>query len=414
MNPIYLDYAATTPIDPAAARAMGAWLDGEARFGNPSSVQHEFGRGAAAAVEQARAQVASLIGADPNTPVFTAGATESNNLAILGAARFGYRRGRGDHVITVATEHQAVLEPCAQLEREGLRVTRLPVDRSGRLDLADLERVLDERTLLVSVMHANNEIGTVQDVASVIRLAHRHGALVHVDAAQSVGKLPVDCRGWDVDLLSVSAHKLYGPQGVGALYLRRQPRLRLEPLSFGGGQERGVRSGTVPVHQVVGFGAACAVAEQRLDQDRRHLAGLRERLWRRLEPLGGVFVNGTESGAPHVLNVSFAGVHGEALDAEIRGRLAVSAGSACSAANGHPSHVLRALGLPDALAHSSVRFSLGRPTTEAEIDEAATVITEAVKRLRAISPLWVRHRAGDRLESLYSQGTPLENRGRSA
>lgn len=400
MSTLYLDYAATTPLDPTVATAMAAWLTADAPFANPTSV-HGPGRFVAAAVEAARAEVAALIGADPQEIVWTSGATEADNLALIGAARWRRERGRGDHIVTLRTEHQAVLAACAALEAEGFRITRVTPAPDGRLDPDALAEVLDADTALVSIMHVNNETGVVQDLAAIAERVKAAGALLHVDAAQSAGRLALDVRRLPIDLLSLSAHKCYGPKGVGALYVRRRPRVRLQPLLVGGGQEGGLRSGTVPVHQVVGMGAAYRVAGQRQVADHVRLMELRERLRGGLATLDGIVLNGRADGCPHILNVSFAGVHGEALAAELAD-LAVSSGSACSSSSGSASHVLRAMGRPDALAHSAVRFSLGRPTTERDIDRAVDIVTAAVKRLRAFSPLWREYCAGADLAELYA------------
>jgi cysteine desulfurase len=378
---IYLDYQATTPCDARVVAAMAPfWSDG---FGNAASRTHAAGWAAGEAVETARRQVAALVAADARAVIFTSGATEANNLAILGAARGAADRSR-DQVVVAATEHKAVLDPADWLGREGFRVTRVGVGCDGRLDLDALEQVLDERTLLVSVMHANNEIGVVQDIAEVARLAHGSGALVHTDAAQSAGKLPLDVDALGIDLLSVSAHKLYGPKGVGALIVRRRrPPLRLAPLLHGGGHERGLRSGTLPVPLCVGFGLACEIAGAELREEAARVRALRERLWTGLcERVPGVSLNGhPELRLPGNLNVRFP-VEGEALLAATP-ELALSAGSACTSAVRQPSHVLRALGLDEAEALASLRLSIGRPTTRAEVDRAVELIATQVARLRS-------------------------------
>ncbi|HYD98124.1 MAG TPA: aminotransferase class V-fold PLP-dependent enzyme [Alphaproteobacteria bacterium] len=380
MEPIYLDYQATTPLDPRVLEAMLPWWG--ARFGNPHSTGHARGRDAGAAVEAARAEVAALIGGDPREIVFTSGATEANNLAIKGAARF--HRRRGDHVVTVATEHKCVLESVRALEAEGFRTTILPVGPDGLLDLDRLAAALDDRTLLVSVMLANNEIGTIQPLAEIARIAHAAGALVHTDAAQAAGKIPVDVAALDVDLMSLSAHKLYGPQGIGALWLRRRPRARIAPLFDGGGQERGLRSGTVPTPLAVGFGAACAVARAEMPAESARIAALRDRLAELLvSRLAPVYVNGHPTRRlPGNLSIGFAGVEATRLLAALP-ELALSAGSACTSAAVEPSYVVRALGRDDGEAAATVRIALGRFTTAGEVERAAELLIGRVTALRA-------------------------------
>jgi cysteine desulfurase len=382
--PVYLDNHATTRTDPRVVAAMLPYFT--EHYGNAASRHHAFGRAAEEAVETARAQVADLIGADPREIIFTSGATESDNLALKGAA--GLYRPRGDHLITVQTEHRAVLDPCRRLEREGFRVTYLPVDEFGRVTAAQVAEALTERTLLVSAMAANNEIGTLHPLADIGRLCKERGTLFHSDAAQAAGKVPLDVEELGVDLLSLSAHKIYGPKGIGALYVRRRgPRVRLEPLFDGGGHERGLRSGTLPVPLVVGFGVACALCRTELTAEAERLRGLRERLWRGImDRLTEVRLNGhpTER-LPNNLNLSFAWVAGEALLTGLR-QLAVSSGSACTSADPEPSYVLRALGLDDDLARGSLRFGLGRFTTAEEVDYAAAEVVRTVERLRALSP----------------------------
>lgn len=379
-RPIYLDYQASTPCDPRVIETMLPFF-GE-RFGNPHSVNHRHGREAEAAVEHARGQVAELIGAEAREIVFTSGATEANNLAVKGAARF--LKERRPHVISCVTEHKCVLESVRRLEKEGLRVTWLPVGSNGLIDLNDLAAALDEETALVSIMAVNNEIGSIQPIAEIGALCREHGALFHTDAAQAVGKIPLDVEAMKIDLLSISGHKMYGPMGVGALYVRRRPRVRLEPLFDGGGQERGVRSGTLPGPLCVGLGAACAIAQGEMTAEAARLTGLRDRLLTALQAgLSGISVNGTtDRRIPGNLNLSFAGIEAEALMQEMPG-LSVSTGSACTSASVEPSYVLRALGLSDAAARASVRIGLGRPTTESEVDAAAEIIIAAVSHLRA-------------------------------
>jgi cysteine desulfurase len=383
--PIYLDYQATTPMDPRVLEAMLPYFT--VKFGNPHST-HAFGREAEAAVEKARGQTAALIGADPREVVFTSGATESNNIAIKGAARFARAHARGgaprDRVVTLATEHKCVLESARALEREGFEVAVLPVQPDGIVDPGRLAEALNERTALVSVMAVNNEIGTVQPLAEIGALARARGVLFHTDAAQAVGKMPLDVEAMNIDLLSVSGHKIYGPKGIGALYVRRRPRVRLEPLFDGGGQERGVRSGTLPAPLCVGFGEACAVAGLEMAEEAERLRGLRERFLVRLRAAApDVRLNGhpTERVAGN-LNVSFAGVDAETLLEACPG-LALSTGSACSSASVEPSYVLKALGLPDEIAAGGIRIGLGRFTAASEVDYAVDTLVAAVRRLRA-------------------------------
>ncbi len=387
--PIYLDHHATTPVDPRVVAAMLPLFSED--FGNAASANHLFGWRAEAAVEDARERVAAAIGAEPREIIFTSGATESNCLAILGAARSELLRSparRRDRIVTVATEHPAVLDPCGQLEREGFSVRYLPVDRvdrSGLLDLATLRDAIDERTLLVSVMAANNEIGVLQPLDEIARLCVERGVLLHSDAAQAVGKLPLDVTELPLDLLSVSGHKLYGPKGVGFLYIRsRRPRIRLEPILHGGGHERGLRSGTLPVPLIAGLAQALDLCLAELESESERLRGLRDRLWQRLSSeLDGVVLNGcAKRRLPGNLNVSFEGVDGDKLLLALTD-IAVSSGSACSSARPEPSHVLAALGVPEALSRASLRFGLGRGTTEAEIERAADCVVEAVVQQRS-------------------------------
>ncbi|HZF25871.1 MAG TPA: IscS subfamily cysteine desulfurase [Steroidobacteraceae bacterium] len=383
-RPVYMDYAATTPVDARVAAAMAECLVLEGSFGNASSTGHSFGAEARRRVESARAEVAQLIGAEPAEIVWTSGATESNNLAILGAARF--RRDRGLHVITSKTEHKAVLDPCRQLEKEGFRVTYLRPDRCGIIAPEQLAEALRADTVLVSIMHVNNEVGVIQHIEAIGRLCRERGVLLHVDAAQSVGKIPVDVRALGVDLLSLTAHKLYGPKGSGALFMRRRPPIGLAPLMFGGGQEGGVRSGTLATHQIVGLGTACAIAREEMASDAARIEVLRARLLAGLESLGDVHLNGHPTQRiAHLLNVSFEGVEGESLIFGLPG-LAVSTGSACNSATQEPSYVLRALGRSDALAQGSVRFSFGKFSSSADVDEAVRAVGAQIHRLRALSP----------------------------
>lgn len=378
--PIYLDYQASTPCDSRVVEAMLPYFG--AHFGNPHSIDNRHGREAEAAVERARGQVADLIGAEAREIVFTSGATEANNLAVKGASRF--LKDRRPHVISCLTEHKCVLESVHRLEKEGLRVTWLPVGGDGLIDLDQLAAALDEETALVSIMAVNNEIGVIQPIAEIGALCRENGALFHTDAAQAAGKIPLDVEAMKIDLLSISGHKMYGPMGIGALYVRRRPRVRLEPLFDGGGQERGVRSGTLPGPLCVGLGAACAIASNEMAAEAGRLAVLRDRLLGALQThLTDVHLNGaTGQHIPGNLNLGFAGVEAKDLIQALPG-LSVSTGSACTSASVEPSYVLRALGLSDAAARTSIRFGLGRPTTESEIDAAAEMIVAAVSRLRA-------------------------------
>ena len=378
---IYMDYAATTPVDPAVAEKMAACLTLEGNFANPASA-HAPGRAARAAVEAARREVAALVNADPLEIVFTSGATESDNLAIKGAAYFLKDKGR--HIVTSRIEHKAVLDACKQLEKEGWSVTWLKPDADGVIQADAVAAALRDDTVLVSLMHANNEIGVLNDIAAIGRLVRGRGILFHVDAAQSAGKVSIDLKLMDVDLMSFSAHKVYGPKGAGALYVRRTPRVNLAPLIHGGGHEQGIRSGTLATHQIVGMGEAFRLARALMPAESERLAGLRERLWKGLEPLG-VLLNGHPTQRlPGILNLSFPGVEGESLLLACE-PLAVSSGSACNAANAEPSYVLRALGRDDQLAGSSLRFSLGRFSTEAEVDEAIARVSREFRRLKALA-----------------------------
>jgi len=381
---VYLDNAATTPVDPRVIAAMLECLGTEGDFANPAAVAHEPGRRAHRRVEQARAEVAALVGADPAQVVWTSGATEADNFALLGAARFYAPRGR--HLVTSRTEHPAVLAACRQLEREGFEVTYLKPGPDGIVSPGQVEAALRPDTILVSLMHVNNEIGVIQDVGSVGRLCRARGILFHVDAAQSAGKLSIDVERDCIDLLALTAHKLHGPKGVGALCVRREPRLGLVPLLHGGGQERGLRPGTLATHQVVGMGAACRIAVEEGDEDRVRITALRERLWQGLVTLPGVTLNGhATQRAPGILSVTVDGVEGESLLYSLPG-FAVASGSACATTSAEPSYVLRALGRSDRLAQSSLRLSLGRYTTSGEIEQAVQAIRAAVERLRAVAP----------------------------
>jgi len=395
-KPIYLDYAATTPVDPRVVQQMVPYL--YEQFGNPASRSHAYGWAAEEAVEIAREHVAALIGADPREIVWTSGATESNNLAIKGAALFNKAKGR--HLITLKTEHKAVLDTMRELEREGFEVTYLDVMGNGLLDLEVLKAALRPDTILVSVMHVNNEIGVIQDIAAIGALCRSRGILFHVDAAQASGKVAIDLSRLPVDLMSLSAHKTYGPKGIGALYVRRKPRVRIEALIHGGGHERGMRSGTLPTHQIVGMGEAYRLARESMASENERIRALRDRLLTALQTIPEVRVNGDlAQRVPHNLNISFQFVEGESLLMGMKG-IAVSSGSACTSASLEPSYVLRALGLSDEIAHSSIRFSVGRFTTEAEIDRAVAQVKGTVERLRSLSPLWDMHQAGIDLASI--------------
>jgi len=395
-TPIYLDYSATTPVDPRVAQKMIPYLTEQ--FGNPASRSHSFGWTAEKAVEEARAQVAALVNCDPKEIVWTSGATESINLALKGAAHFYKDKGR--HVVTVKTEHKATLDTVRELEREGFAATYLDVLPNGLLDLGALEAALRPDTIVVSVMAVNNEIGVVQDIAAVGELCRRRGILFHVDAAQATGKIPVDLGALKVDLMSFSAHKTYGPKGVGALYVRRKPRVRIEAQMHGGGHERGMRSGTLPTHQIVGMGEAFRIARLEMATENERIRMLRDKLWKGLSEIEEVYVNGDLEGrVPHNLNVSFNFVEGESLIMAIKD-VAVSSGSACTSASLEPSYVLRALGRSDELAHSSIRFTVGRFTTEAEIAYTVDLLQRKVAKLRELSPLWEMHKDGVDLDTV--------------
>ncbi len=390
--PIYLDYSATCPVDPRVAEKMMQCLTMDGLFGNPASRSHRFGWQAEEAVDLARNQVADLIGADPREIVFTSGATESNNLAIKGVAHFYASKGK--HIITSKTEHKAVLDTCRQLEREGFEVTYLEPMPNGLFTIEMIENAMRDDTILVSIMHVNNEIGVVQNIAAIGELCRSRKILLHVDAVQSVGKIPVDVEALKVDLLSVSAHKVYGPKGIGALFVRRKPRVRLEAQMHGGGHERGMRSGTLPTHQIVGMGEAFRIAKEEMGSEGERILALRQRLWNGIKDIEAVYINGDlDQRVPGNLNVSFAYVEGESLIMALKD-LAVSSGSACTSASLEPSYVLRALGLNDELAHSSIRFSMGRFTTEEEIDYAVKLIRDSIGRLREMSPLWEMYKDG--------------------
>ncbi|HFE37882.1 MAG TPA: IscS subfamily cysteine desulfurase [Gammaproteobacteria bacterium] len=390
--PIYLDYAATTPIDPRVAKKMNECLTLEQNFGNPASRSHQFGWEADEAVKIARAQVADLINADPREIVWTSGATESDNLAIKGVAHFYQKKGK--HIVTCKTEHKAVLDTCRQLEREGFDVTYLDPEENGLVDLKKLAAAIREDTILVSLMHVNNEIGVILDIDAVAEITRAKGVLFHVDAAQSAGKVPIDLQTSKVDLMSFSAHKIYGPKGMGALYVRRKPRVRLEAQMHGGGHERGMRSGTLATHQIVGMGEAFRIAKAEMSAENERIHMLRNRLYNGLRDMEEIYLNGDEeSRIAGNLNISFNYVEGESLIMALKD-IAVSSGSACTSASLEPSYVLRAIGRSDELAHSSIRFSIGRFTTEEEIDYAIKLIRSKVEKLRNLSPLWEMYKDG--------------------
>jgi cysteine desulfurase len=391
MKPLYFDYSATTPVDPRVAAKMIPYLT--EHFGNPASRSHPYGWEAEKAVEEARGHIAALVGADPKEIVFTSGATESNNLAIKGAGHF-YSATKGKHIITVRTEHKAVLDTVREMERQGFEATYLGVQENGLVDLDAFRAAIRPDTVLVSVMAVNNEIGVIQDIEAIGKICREKGVIFHVDAAQATGKMPIDLAKLPVDLMSFSAHKTYGPKGIGALYVRRKPRVRLEAQMHGGGHERGMRSGTLATHQIVGMGEAFRIAKEEMAAENERIRMLRDRLYAGLKDIEEVHLNGDlERRVPHNLNVSFNFVEGESLIMAIKD-LAVSSGSACTSASLEPSYVLRALGRSDELAHSSIRFSIGRFTTEAEVDYAIKLLHEKIGKLRELSPLWEMFKEG--------------------
>ena len=396
--PIYLDYSATTPIDERVAAKMAQFLTIEGQFGNPASRSHEFGWLAEQAVDLAREQVADLVNADPREIIWTSGATEADNLAIKGAAHF-YRK-KGNHIITVKTEHKAVLDTCRQLEREGFEVTYLDPEENGLIDIEKLKAATTSETILISVMHVNNEIGVIQDIAAIGEFTREHKIIFHVDGAQSTGKVDIDLQSMKVDLMSFSGHKTYGPKGIGALYVRRKPRIRLEAQMHGGGHERGLRSGTLATHQIVGMGEAFRIAKQEMASENDRIRMLRDRLYNGLKDEEEVYINGDyEHRIAGNLNISFNFVEGESLIMALRD-LAVSSGSACTSASLEPSYVLRALGRNDELAHSSIRFTIGRYTTAEEIDFTIDLVKKSVEKLRNLSPLWDMYKDGVDLNSV--------------
>jgi len=397
-TPIYFDYSATTPVDPRVAEEMCKCLTPDGIYGNPASRSHAFGWAAEKLVAEARHNVAALINADPKEIVFTSGATESDNLAIKGAAHFYQKNGK--HIITCKTEHKAVLDTCRHLEREGFEVTYLAPESNGLIKLEKLKAALRDDTILVSIMHVNNEIGVIQDIAAIGELCRERKIIFHVDAAQSAGKVPIDMEALKVDLMSFSAHKIYGPKGIGALYVRRKPRVRLEAQMHGGGHERGMRSGTLATHQIVGMGEAFRIAKEEMAADNERVRMLRDRLLKGLEDIEEVYINGDmQQRVPHNLNISFNFVEGESLMMALKD-LAVSSGSACTSSSLEPSYVLRAIGRNDELAHSSIRFSLGRFTQEEEIDFAIKEIRNNIDKLRELSPLWEMFKEGIDLNAI--------------
>ena len=398
MKPIYLDYSATTPVDKRVADKMIQHLTIDGDFGNPASRSHAYGWEAEAAVDDARQEVAKLIGANSKEIVWTSGATESNNLAIKGAAHFYSKRGK--HIITCKTEHKAVLDTCRQLEREGFEVTYMDPEPNGLVDLDKLKATIRPDTTIISIMHVNNEIGVIQDVNAIGKLARENKIIFHCDAAQSAGKIPINVEDMSVDLLSLSAHKFYGPKGIGALYVRRKPRVRLEAQMHGGGHERGMRSGTLAVHQIVGMGEAARIAREELPEETARILTLRNRLYDGFKDMEEVYVNGDmENRIPGNLNISFNFVEGESLIMALKD-LAVSSGSACTSESLEPSYVLRALGRNDELAHSSIRFSIGRYTTEEDVDRAIELVRTNIGKLRDLSPLWDMYKDGIDLDKV--------------
>ena len=396
--PIYFDYASTTPVDPRVVKKMQDCLSLDGNFGNPASRSHAFGWKAEEAIEEARQHVASLVNCDPREIIWTSGATESDNLAIKGAAIFN--KSRGNHIITSKIEHKAVLDSCRQLEREGFEITYLDPLENGIITPEMVSSAIKENTILVSLMHINNEIGVINDIESIGRITREKGIIFHVDAAQSTGKLPIDLSKMEVDLMSFSAHKTYGPKGIGAIYARRRPRVRIEAQIHGGGHERGMRSGTLATHQIVGMGEAFRIAKIDMESDNERIGRLRKKLWNGLKDMEEVYLNGDEIlRAEGFLNVSFNYVEGESLIMALKD-IAVSSGSACTSASLEPSYVLRALGLKDELAHSSIRFAIGRFTSEAEVEYTINLVRESVEKLRTLSPLWDMYKDGIDMDTI--------------
>ena len=395
---IYLDYASTTPVDPRVASKMMKFLTPEGDFGNPASRSHRFGWKADEAVEEARSHVANLVNCDPREIVWTSGATEADNLAIKGVARF--YKSKGNHIITSKIEHKAVLDPCRQLEREGFEVTYLDPDEKGVISPSSVKSALKENTILVSIMHINNELGTVNDIEKIGEVTRDFGAFFHVDAAQSTGKVEIDLQKMPIDLMSFSAHKTYGPKGIGALYVRRKPRVRLQALIHGGGHERGMRSGTLATHQIVGMGEAFRLANDEMSDDHSKVLKFHEKFLKKVKEIDHVYINGDlDNKVPNILNVSFNFVEGESLIMGLKD-IAVSSGSACTSASLEPSYVLRALGRKDELAHSSIRFSFGRFTSDEDVDSTLNILGNVVHRLRELSPLWEMHLDGIDLDTV--------------
>ena len=395
---IYLDYASTTPVDPIVASKMMEFLTPEGEFGNPASRSHRFGWKADEAVEEARSHVANLVNCDPREIVWTSGATEADNLAIKGVARF--YKSKGNHIVTSKIEHKAVLDPCRQLEREGFEVTYLDPDEKGIISASAVKAAIKDTTVLVSIMHVNNELGTVNDIAKIGDIARKNGAFFHVDAAQSTGKVKIDLEKMPIDLMSFSAHKTYGPKGIGALYVRRKPRVRLEALIHGGGHERGMRSGTLATHQIVGMGEAFRIAKENMEKDSLKISKIHEKFLEKVKEIDHVYINGDlKNKVPNILNVSFNFVEGESLIMGLKD-IAVSSGSACTSASLEPSYVLRALGRKDELAHSSIRFSFGRFTSDDDVKNTLDILGNVVHRLRELSPLWEMHLDGIDLDKV--------------
>ena len=395
---IYLDYASTTPVDPRVASKMMEFLTPDGEFGNPASRSHRFGWKADEAVEEARSHVANLVNCDPREIVWTSGATEADNLAIKGVARF--YKSKGNHIITSKIEHKAVLDPCRQLEREGFEVTYLDPDQNGVINPSDVKAAIKDTTVLISIMHINNELGSVNDISKIGEIARKNGSFLHVDAAQSTGKTEIDLEKMPIDLMSFSAHKTYGPKGIGALYVRRKPRVRLEALIHGGGHERGMRSGTLATHQIVGMGEAFRLANEEMKQDNVKISKFHEKFLNKVKEIDHVYLNGDiENKVPNILNVSFNFVEGESLIMGLKD-IAVSSGSACTSASLEPSYVLRALGRKDELAHSSIRFSFGRFTNDDDVENTLDILGNVVHRLRELSPLWEMHLDGIDLDTV--------------
>ena len=395
---IYLDYASTTPVDPRVASKMMEFLTPDGQFGNPASRSHRFGWKADEAVEEARSHVANLVNCDPREIVWTSGATEADNLAIKGVARF--YKSKGNHIITSKIEHKAVLDPCRQLEREGFEVTYLDPNDKGVIDPEDVKLAIKDTTILISIMHINNELGTVNNISKIGEIARERGIFFHVDAAQSTGKTLIDLEKMQIDLMSFSAHKTYGPKGIGALYVRRKPRVRLEALIHGGGHERGMRSGTLATHQIVGMGEAFRIANEEMDTDHEKVSEFHQKFLEKVKEIDHVYINGDlDNKVPNILNVSFNFVEGESLIMGLKD-IAVSSGSACTSASLEPSYVLRALGRKDELAHSSIRFSFGRFTSDEDVENTLDILGNVVHRLRELSPLWEMHLDGVDLDKV--------------